>query len=401
MKKLAAAFGVAFCALSASAQAQISDDVVKIGVLTDMSSLYSDATGKGSVLAVQLAVQDFGGKVKGKPIEIVSADHQNKPDTGSAIARKWYDEEKVDAIVDVPTSSIALAVAGISRDKNKTFLVSGGGTSDLTGAQCSPNTIHWTYDTYALSRVAGRAMVERGDSDWFFLTSDYAFGHALERDATAVVKEAGGKIVGGVRHPLNTPDFSSFLLQAQQSKAKVVALANAGGDASNAIKQASEFGIQKGGQKMLALLIQITDVHTLSPAERGGLILTDGWYWDRDDETRAFAKRFQARIGNVPNMIQAGLYSATLHYLKAIDAAGTDEAKAVIARMKETPVNDMFAKGGKIRDDGRMVHDMYLMQVKTRDEQKSEWDLYKVLATVPGDKAFRSLSESPCPLIRK
>ena len=401
MKKLAAAFGVAFCALSASAQAQISDDVVKIGVLTDMSSLYSDATGKGSVLAVQLAVQDFGGKVKGKPIEIVSADHQNKPDTGSAIARKWYDEEKVDAIVDVPTSSIALAVAGISRDKNKTFLVSGGGTSDLTGAQCSPNTIHWTYDTYALSRVAGRAMVERGDSDWFFLTSDYAFGHALERDATAVVKEAGGKIVGGVRHPLNTPDFSSFLLQAQQSKAKVVALANAGGDASNAIKQASEFGIQKGGQKMLALLIQITDVHTLAPAERGGLILTDGWYWDRDDETRAFSKRFQEKIGNVPNMIQAGLYSATLHYLKAIDAAGTDESKAVIAKMKAAPINDMFAKGGKIRDDGRMVHDMYLMQVKSKEEQKGEWDLYKIAATIPGDKAFRPLAESACPLVKK
>ena len=401
MKKLAAAFGVAFCALATHAQAQISDDVVKIGVLTDMSSLYSDATGKGSVLAVQMAVQDFGGKVKGKAIEIVSADHQNKPDTGSAIARKWYDEEKVDAIVDVPTSSIALAVAGISRDKNKTFLVSGGGTSDLTGAQCSPNTIHWTYDTYALSRVAGRAMVERGDSDWFFLTSDYAFGHALERDATAVVKEAGGKIVGGVRHPLNTPDFSSFLLQAQQSKAKVVALANAGGDASNAIKQASEFGIQKGGQKMLALLIQITDVHTLAPAERGGLILTDGWYWDRDDETRAFSKRFKEKIGNVPNMIQAGLYSATLHYLKAIDAAGTDESKAVIAKMKAAPINDMFAKGGKIRDDGRMVHDMYLMQVKTKEEQKGEWDLYKIAATVPGDKAFRPLAESACPLVRK
>ena len=401
MKTFAAALSVAFCALTGVAQAQISDDVVKIGVLTDMSSLYSDATGKGSLLAVQLAVQDYGGKVKGKPVEVISADHQNKPDVGSSIARNWYDTEKVDTIMDVPTSSIALAVAGISRDKNKTFIVSGGGTSDLTGAQCSPNTIHWTYDTYALSRVAGRAMVERGDDAWFFLTSDYAFGHALERDATAVVKEAGGKIVGGVRHPLNTPDFSSFLLQGQQSKAKVIAMANAGGDASNAIKQASEFGVQKGGQKMLALLIQITDVHTLSPAERGGLILTDGWYWDRDDETRAFAKRFQAKIGNVPNMIQAGLYSATLHYLKAIDAAGTDEAKAVIARMKETPVNDMFAKGGKIRDDGRMVHDMYLMQVKTKDEQKSEWDLYKVLATVPGDKAFRSLSESPCPLIKK
>mgnify|MGYP001766121999 CR=1 FL=1 len=401
MAKLSAVFAAALCALATTAQAQISDDIVKIGVLTDMSSLYSDATGKGSLLAVQMAVQDYGGKVKGKPIEIVSADHQNKPDVGSSIARNWYDTEKVDTIMDVPTSSIALAVAGISRDKNRTFIVSGGGTSDLTGAQCSPNTIHWTYDTYALSQVAGRAMVERGDDTWFFLTADYAFGHALERDATAVVKAAGGKILGGVRAPLNTPDFSSFLLQGQQSKAKVIALANAGGDASNAIKQASEFGIQKGGQKMLALLIQITDVHTLSPAERGGLILTDGWYWDQSDETRAFAKRFQDKIGNVPNMIQAGLYSATLHYLKAIDAAGTDESRAVIAKMKEAPINDLFAKSGKIRDDGRMVHDMYLMQVKTKDEQKGEWDLYKILATVPGDKAFRPLSESACPLVKK
>ena len=401
MKFASAALGVALCALATHAQAQISDDVVKIGVLTDMSSLYSDATGKGSLYAVQLAVQDYGGKVKGKPVEVISADHQNKPDVGSSIARNWYDTEKVDAIVDVPTSSIALAVSGISRDKNKTFLVSGGGTSDLTGAQCSPNTIHWTYDTYALSRVAGRAMVERGDDTWFFLTSDYAFGHALERDASAVVKEVNGKIVGGVRHPLNTPDFSSFLLQAQASKAKVVALANAGGDASNAIKQASEFGIQKAGQKMLALLIQITDVHTLAPQERAGLILTDGWYWDRDDETRAFAKRFHAKIGTMPNMIQAGLYSATQHYLKAIEATGTDESKAVIAQMKKTPINDMFAKGGTIRDDGRMVHDMYLMQVKSKDEQKGEWDLYKIAATVPGDKAYRPLSESACPLVKK
>ena len=384
-----------------AAQAQISDDVVRIGVLSDMSSLYSDATGKGSLIAAQMAAADYGGKVKGKPIDVIGADHQNKPDIGSNIARQWYDQGGVDVIVDVPTSSVALAVAQITREKNKVFLNSGAGTSDLTGSQCSPNTIHWTYDTFALSNVAGKAMVERGEKTWYFITADYAFGHALERDAADVVKKHGGQVLGAVRAPLNTPDFSSFLLQAQSSGAKVIALANAGGDTQNAIKQAVEFGIVQGGQKLLALLMQITDTHSLGTKTAGGMILTDGFYWDLSDETRAFSKRFLEKVGHMPTMIQAGIYSGVMHYLKAIEETGTDEAKAVIAKMKATPVNDFFAKNGRIREDGRMVHDMYLMQVKTAAESKGEWDLYNVLATVPGDQAYRPMSEGGCPLVAK
>ena len=384
-----------------AAQAQISDDVVRIGVLSDMSSLYSDATGKGSLIAAQMAAADYGGKVKGKPIDVIGADHQNKPDVGSNIARQWYDQGGVDVIVDVPTSSVALAVAQITREKNKVFLNSGAGTSDLTGSQCSPNTIHWTYDTFALSNVAGKAMVERGENTWYFITADYAFGHALERDAADVVKKHGGQVLGAVRAPLNTPDFSSFLLQAQSSGAKVIALANAGGDTQNAIKQAVEFGIVQGGQKLLALLMQITDTHSLGTKTAGGMILTDGFYWDLSDETRAFSKRFLEKVGHMPTMIQAGIYSGVMHYLKAIEETGTDEAKAVIAKMKATPVNDFFARNGRIREDGRMVHDMYLMQVKTAAESKGEWDLYNVLATVPGDQAYRPMSEGGCPLVAK
>jgi branched-chain amino acid transport system substrate-binding protein len=328
MKSLAAAVAatIAFAASGTAANAQISDDVVKIGVLTDMSSLYADATGKGSLAAVQMAVADYGGKVKGKPVEVISADHQNKPDVGVGIARNWYDNEKVDAIFDVPTSSVALPVSALTREKNKININSGGGSSDLTGVACSPNTVHWTYDTYALSNVAGRAMVKRGEDTWFFVTADYAFGMALERDAANVVKESGGKVLGNVRHPLNSSDFSSFLLQAQASKAKVVALANAGGDTTNALKQASEFGITKGGQKMIALLQEITDTHALGVKETQGLIVTDAFYWDMNDETRAFSKRFLDKVGHMPTMIQAGLYSATMHYLKAIEATGSDEA---------------------------------------------------------------------------
>jgi branched-chain amino acid transport system substrate-binding protein len=384
-----------------AAQAQISDDVVKIGVLTDMSSVYADGTGKGSLLAAQMAAEDFGASVKGKKIEVIGADHQNKPDVGVGIVRGWFENEHVDAIADVPTSSIALAVSTITREKNKVFLVSGGGTSDLTGPQCSPNTIHWTYDTYALSNVAGKAMIDRGEDTWFFLTADYAFGQALERDASNVVKNGGGKVVGSVRHPLNTSDFASFLVQAQSSKAKVIALANAGGDASNAVKQAGEFGILAGGQKMLALLMSVTDAHALGLQYGQGLILTEGFYWNKDDETRAFSKRYFAKIGRMPTMYQAGVYSAVMHYLKAIDAAGTDEAKAVIARMKATPVNDFFAHGGNIREDGRMVHDMYLVQLKKPGESKDEWDIYNILATIPGDQAFRPLNEGNCPLVQK
>jgi branched-chain amino acid transport system substrate-binding protein len=394
-------FVTAVVAQQSPTRVLISDDVVKIGVLNDMSSLYSDGTGKGSLTAAQMAVSDFGGNVRGKPIEVIGADHQNKPDIGSTIARTWYDTSKVDVIVDVPTSSVALAVQQITREKNRVLLVSGGGTSDLTGPACSPNGIHWTYDTYALSSVAGKAMVARGDDTWFFITADYAFGLSLERDAANLVKAGGGKVLGAVHAPLNTQDFSSFLLQAQASKAKVVALANAGGDTQNAIKQAYEFGLQRGGQKLLALLLCITDVHSLGLRAARGMIATEGFYWDMDDASRAFSKRFFEKEGHMPTSLQAGVYSAVMHYLKAIDVTGTDEAKAVVAQMKATPIHDFFAKNGRIRDDGRMVHDMYLVQVKSPAESKSEWDIYDVLATVPGDGAFRPLAEGGCPLVKQ
>jgi branched-chain amino acid transport system substrate-binding protein len=394
-------FATAAVAQQSPTHVEISDDVVKIGVLNDMSSLYSDATGKGSLTAAQMAVADFRGNVRGKQIEVIGADHQNKPDIGSTIARTWFDTNKVDVIVDVPTSSIALAVQQITREKNRVFLISGAGASDLTGPACSPNGIHWTYDTYALSNVAGRAMVARGEDTWFFITADYAFGQSLERDAANVVKAAGGKVLGAVRAPLNTQDFSSFLLQAQASKAKVVALANAGGDTQNAVKQAYEFGLQRQGQKLLALLLNVTDAHSLGIQAAQGMIATEGFYWDMDDASRAFSKRFFEKEGHMPSMIQAGVYSAVMHYLKAIDAIGTDEAKAVIARMKAMPINDFFAKNGRIRDDGRMIHDMYLVQVKSPDESKSKWDIYKLLATVRGDDAYRPLAEGGCPLIKQ
>src|SRR5579862_7452230 len=400
MRSFAAMLLAALAASSGAANAQISDDVVKIGVLTDMSSLYADATGKGSLVAVQMAVADYGGKVKGKPIEVVSGDHQNKPDVGVNIARNWIDTDKVDAVFDVPTSSVALALQTLMKEKNKIFMNSGAGSSDLTGPACSPVMVHYTYDTYALSNVAGKAMVKRGEDTWFFITADYAFGMALERDAANVVKENGGKVLGDVRHPLNNSDFSSFLLQAQSSKAKVIGLANAGGDSQNALKQAAEFGITQGGQKMIALLTEITDVHSLGIKATQGLIVTDAFYWDRDDETRTFSNRFNEKVGHMPTMIQAGLYSATRHYLKAIEAIGTDDSQKVMAQMRATPINDFFAHGGKIRIDGRMVHDMYLFEVKKPEESKGEWDLYKLLATIPGDEAFRPLDKGNCPLVK-
>jgi branched-chain amino acid transport system substrate-binding protein len=393
--------GLAGLLLVPPAGAQISDDVVKIGVLTDMSSLYADGTGKGSLVAAEMAAADAGGKVRGKPIEVIGADHQNKPDVGSAIARAWYDTDKVDAIADVPTSSIALAIQQITRDKNKIFLMSGPGTSDLTGPACSPNGIHWTYDTYALAQVAGKAMVDRGEKNWFFITADYAFGHALERDTAAVVNANGGKVVGAVRAPFNNPDFSSFLLQAQASRAQVIGLASAGNDTQTAIKQASEFGLQQAGQKLVALLFQITDTHSLGLGIAQGMILTEGFYWDMDDDTRAFSKRFLDKVGRMPTMVQAGVYSAVAHYLKAIEAAGTDAAPTVIATMKALPIHDFFARNGRLREDGRMVHDMYLVQVKTPAESKGEWDLYKIIATVPGDQAYRPMDQGGCPLVKK
>ena len=401
MKSFATAFaaGLALAAIGGAADAQqISDDVVKIGVLTDMSSLYADATGKGSVAAVQMAVEDYGGKVKGKPVEVIYADHQNKPDVGVGIARNWYDNEKVDAIFDVPTSSVALPVSALTREKNKININSGGGSSDITGSQCSPNTVHWTYDTYALSNVAGKAMVKRGEDTWFFVTADYAFGQALERDAANVVKESGGKVLGDVRHPLNSSDFSSFLLQAQASKAKVVALANAGSDFVNSFKQAVEFGITKG-QIMVAPTVFITDVPALGLSTAQGLQFVTAFYWDRDEASRSWSKRFYERVGRMPTMSQAGVYSMVRHYLRAVEAAGTDDGPAVAAKMRELPVDDFF--GGQVRADGQFVHDMYLARIKKPSESKRDWDFYDVLHTIAADEAFQSLERSECPLVRK
>lgn len=383
------------------AVAQISNDLIKIDVLSDMSSLYSDSTGPGSVIAAQMAAAEFNGQVRGKPIEVIGADHQNKPDVGSSIARDWYDNAKVDVIVDVPTSSVALAVQQITREKNCVFLMSGAAASGLTGTACSPNGIHWTYDTYALANVAGKALVARGDDTWFFITVDYVFGHTLERETTNVVRSMGGQVLGAVRAPINTQDFSSFLLQAQASKAKVVGLANTGGDMQNAVKQASEFGLQRSGQKLAALLFEVTDAYSLGLQTAQGMIVTAGFYWDLNEETRAFAIRFMQRAKRMPTMFQAGVYSAIMHYLKAIEATGTDNAEIVIAKMKATPINDFFAKNGRIREDGRMVHDMYLMQVKSPTKSKGPWDFYKLLTTVPGDQAFRPMSQGDCAFVSK
>jgi len=387
--------------LSLPAAAQISNDVVKIGVLSDMSSVYSDSTGTGSLIAARMAAADFNNRIRGKPIEVIGADHQNKPDIGLGIAREWYDIGNVDVIVDVPTSSVALAVQNLTRERDRVLLLSGAAASDLTGRACSPNGVHWTYDTYALAKVLGKALVERGEDSWFFITVDYVFGHSLERDTTAVVKEAGGQVIGGVRAPINTQDFSSYLLRAQASKAKVVALANTGSDMQNAIKQASDFGLQRGGQKLAALLFDVTDARSLGLNAAQGMIVAAGFYWDMNEETRAFSHRFMQLAKRMPTMFQAGVYSAVTHYLRAINATGTDDAKTVLANMKETPINDFFAKGGRIRPDGRMVHDMYLMQLKSPAESQGPWDFYRLLATIPGKEAFRPLDAGDCPLIVK
>jgi branched-chain amino acid transport system substrate-binding protein len=383
------------------AHAQISGDTVKLGVLADMSGLYSDLSGIGSVVATQMAAEDFGGMVLGKKIEVVSADHQNKPDIGSNIAREWIDQQGVDAIVDVPVSSIAFAVQQIAKERNRVLLISSSGSSDLTGKSCSPTSVHWTYDTYALAETAGKAMIQQGGDSWFFITADYAFGHALERDTAAIVKANGGTVVGAVRHPQDTADLSSFLFQAQTSKAKVIGLANAGGDTINSIKQANEFGIIRGGQKMIGLLTYISDVHGMGLQYAKGLILASAFYWDLTDETRVWTRRFMERSKKIPTMANAGAYGATLHYLKAIKEAGTDEAQAVVRKMKEIPVNDFFTKGGSVREDGRVIRSMYLFQVKSPEELKYPYDYYKLLNTVPGEQAFRPLAEGGCPLIAK
>jgi branched-chain amino acid transport system substrate-binding protein len=393
---------IALIAATATAHAQISDGIVKIGVMNDQSGTYADISGPGSTTAARLAVEDFGAAKKGLKVEIVVADHLNKPDVGSSIARQWYDAEKVDVIVDVPTSSVALAINQITRDKGKAFLVSGAATSDLTGKACSPNTIHWTYDTWALANGTGSAIVKTGGDTWFFLTADYAFGHALERDTEAVVVKSGGKVLGKVRHPFPTADFSSFLLQAQASKAKIIGLANAGADTTNAIKQGAEFGIVKGGQQFAGLLVFISDVHALSLEKANGLVLTEAFYWDLNDKTRAWSKRFaEKQHGAMPTMVQAGVYSAVLHYLKAVEALKSDDGTKVIAKMKELPTDDPLFGKGVVRADGRKIHPMYLFEVKKPAEAKGPWDYYKVRATIPTEQAFRPLDQGECPLVKK
>ncbi|MPZ11919.1 MAG: ABC transporter substrate-binding protein [Kiloniellaceae bacterium] len=379
----------------------LADVSVKIGVMNDRSGTYADLSGEGSVVAARMAVEDFGAADKGIDVTIVSADHQNKPDIASNLARQWYDAEGVDVIADVPTSSAALAVNDITREKNKIFLVSGAATSDLTGKSCSPNTVHWTYDTWSLAHGTGQAMVETGGDSWFFLTADYAFGHALERDTSEVVKDSGGEVLGAVRHPFPGQDFSSFLLQAQASGAKVIGLANAGADTTNAIKQAREFGITQGGQSLAGLLIFITDVHALGLDTAQGLVLTEAFYWDLNDQTRDWAQRFaEAHNGSMPTMVHAGVYASVLHYLKAVEAADSKDAEAVMAKMKEMPSEDPLFGTGEVRQDGRHVHDMYLFQVKSPDESKGEWDYYKTLAIIAAERAFRPLGEGECPLVQ-
>jgi branched-chain amino acid transport system substrate-binding protein len=389
-------------AAASGAQAQISDGVIRIGVINDMSGLYADITGNGSVVAARMAVEDSGVAKRGLKVEILSADHQNKPDIGSSIVRKWFDTDKVDAVADVPTSSVALAVNQIVREKGKVMLNSGAATSDLTGSACSPNTIHWTYDTWMLANGTGSAIVKTGGDTWFFLTSDYAFGHALERDTEAVVLKAGGKVVNKVRHPLNTQDFSSFLLQAQASKAKIIGLANAGGDTQNSIKQAAEFGITRGGQNLAGLLVFLPDVHALGLDKAQGLIFTETFYWDLNDQTRAWTKRFITQNGGkYPSMVHAGVYGAVLHYLKAVEALKSDDGTKVVAKMKEMPTDDMLFGKGTIRADGRKVHPAYLVEVKKPAESKGPYDYYKVRATIPADQAFRPMDQGNCPLVTK
>jgi branched-chain amino acid transport system substrate-binding protein len=392
---------LAGCGLSAHAQEKISDGVVKIGLIEDMSSIYADITGVGAVTAAKMAVEDFGGKVLGKPIEVVFADHQNKADIASATAREWFDSGRVDALMDVAASATALAAVDVAKEKNKIVMLNGPGAARITNEACTPVSVHYTYDNYALSHGTGSAMVKAGYDSWFFITADYAFGHDLEQNTAAVVKASGGRVLGEVRVPINTSDFSSALLQAQASKAKAVGLANAGADTTNAIKQAAEFGLVRGGQKLAGLLIFINDVNTLGLPTAQGMLLTNAFYWDRNDESRAWSRRYFQRMNRMPNMVQAGIYSATTHYLAAVAAAGTDDTNAVMEKMRATPINDFFAKDGKIRTDGRMVHDMYLYEVKKPDESKEPWDYYKLVATIPADQAFLPLSESKCPLVKK
>ncbi len=399
MKKILMTVG-AGALMASAAHAEISDNVVKIGILNDQSGPYSALGGVGSVDAARMAVEDFGGTVQGAPIEIVGADHQNKADVGATIARQWYDTEKVDAIMDLTTSSVALAVQALSGEKGKIDIVTGGGTTELTGKACTPYSFHWAYDTHALAVGTGEQVVKQGGDSWFFLTADYAFGYSLEENTSKTVEAAGGKVLGSVRHPLNNTDYSAFLLQAQASGAKVIGLASAGLDTQNAIKQAAEFGITQGGQSLAGLLLFITDVHGLGLQTAQGLYLTEGFYWDRDDQSREFATRFKERNGGMPSMIHASTYSAVLQYLKAIDAAGGDDSTAVAAKLKEMPVDDVFGRGVKVAANGRLMNTQYLMQVMTPEESTGEWDYFKILAEIPGEEAYMDPAQSGCPLVQ-
>jgi branched-chain amino acid transport system substrate-binding protein len=392
--------GLFAAALMVPSFAQPATTPLKIGVLSDFSSVYSDIGGLGNVEATKMAIEDFGGSMFGRPIELLTADVLNKADVAASIARKWWENENVDMIIDLPTSATALAVMELSKQFEKIMIVTDAASSDITGKSCSPFTAHWTYDTYANAHTVGSAIVKNGGDTWFFITADYLFGHSVERDTSDVVRAAGGKVLGSVKHPLNTPDFSSFLLQAQASKAKIIGLANGGGDTINAIKQAGEFGIVAGGQNLAAIVMFISDVHSLGLKLAQGLIVTEAYYWDLNDKTRAFGNRFLERIKRMPTMNQAATYSATLHYLKAVQAAGTKDTKTVMAKMREMPVRDAFTDNGVLREDGRMVHSMFLFEVKKPEESRGPWDYYKVLAEVPGDQAFRPMKEGNCPLVK-
>jgi branched-chain amino acid transport system substrate-binding protein len=398
---LAVLLGAVASAYSGAVGAQVSDDLVRIGVLNDQSGVYADFGGPGSVVAARMAVEDAGGKVLGKPVDVVLGDHQSKADIGAAIARQWFDADKVDMAIGFDNSSVALAVEQVALQKNRLAIAAAVATTAFTGKNCTPNEASWLHDSYALTNTLARSVVGRGGDTWFFLTVDYAFGYSLETDATSAVAASGGKVLGRVRHPLNNADFSSYLLQAQASGAKVVALANAGGDMINATKQASEFGLSHGGQTLVSLLAFITDIHTLGLAAAQGLRFVTGFYWDRDNDTRAWSKRFLDRHGRIPTAAQASVYSAVRHYLRAIEAAGTDAALPVMAKMRATPVDDFYARGGRLREDGRLLHDMYFVQVKTPAESTGPWDYYKILATIPGEQAFRPAGEDGCPLIKQ
>jgi branched-chain amino acid transport system substrate-binding protein len=397
---LVSAAGLLLAAALGSAHAQQSSLPLKIGVLTDLSSVYSDIGGLGNIEATKMAIEDFGGVMFGKPIELVSADVLNKADIAASFARKWWENEGVDMIIDMPTSATALAVMELSKQYEKIVIITDAASSDITGKSCSPYTAHWTYDTYANAHAVGGAIVKNGGDTWFFITADYVFGHSIERDTSKVIESAGGKVLGSARHPLNSSDFSSLLVQAQASKAKIIGLANAGGDAINVIKQGGEFGIVAGGQNFAAIVMFISDVHSLGLKVAQGLIVTEAYYWDLNDDTRAFGKRFLELMKRMPTMNQASTYSATLHYLKAVQATGTRDTKTVMAKMRETPVRDVFTQNGTLREDGRMVHSMYLFQVKKPEESTSPWDYYKLLAEVPADQAFRPLKDGGCSLVK-